>query len=141
MLFLLSPQINNSYDSQCAIDPTILDKENRIMLKTKLAASALIVLMTLGAVATPSEARRSKRYCDAYARDYANHKAGAQQILGGALGGAVAGGVVGAIVGGNHSVGKGAAIGAVGGTVLGGISANKKWKKYYNRAYASCRDY
>jgi hypothetical protein len=120
------------------VNPLSLNKDNSQMIKSKLAATALVALMALGSVTTPSEAR-SKRYCRAYAEDVANRKAGAQQIVGGAVGGAVAGGVIGAIVGGRHSVRDGAIIGGIGGTVLGGVHANKKWKKHYNRAYANCR--
>ncbi len=109
-----------------------------MMLKSKAIAGALVAMMAMGTLATPSMAR-SRGYCDAYARDYASRKAGGKQVLTGAVLGAGVGALAGAIVGGNHAVTKGAVIGGVGGTVVGGANANKKWKKYYNRAYRDCR--
>lgn len=109
------------------------------MMKT-FAATGLAALMALGTVVattTPSEAA-GKRYCQQVARDYANRKAGGKQILTGAAVGAGLGALTGAIVPGLKT-GTGALIGAGVGTVGGGINANKKWRKYYNRAYAECR--
>jgi uncharacterized protein YcfJ len=112
-------------------------------MKNKLLSSGLAALMlasTIVTMATPSEARHSRGYCDAYARDYANDHAGAQQILTGTAVGAGTGALIGAVVPG-LKVGTGALIGAGVGTLGGGIHANKKWKKYYRRAYEDCRSY
>jgi uncharacterized membrane protein len=106
----------------------------------KLISASLITLMALAAVATPSEAR-SRSYCQAYARDVANHRAGAPQVLGGAAAGAIGGAVLGAIIGGHHAVRNGAIIGGIGGTVVGGVNANGKWRRTYDRAYAQCRSW
>jgi uncharacterized protein YcfJ len=110
------------------------------MLKT-IMASAVAASMAFGTVAvtTASEgAAASKRYCDRVARDYANRKAGAKQIGTGAAIGAGVGAAVGALVG-DVSVAEGALVGGGLGLVGGGINANKKWRKYYERAYDDCR--
>jgi uncharacterized protein YcfJ len=110
------------------------------MTYKKVAAAALVALMASSAVFVPAaEARRSRGYCDAYARDYASRRAGAQQVVGGAAVGALLGLGVGAVVGGHHALRDGALIGGGVGAVGGGINANSKWRKYYNRAYSNCR--
>ena len=108
----------------------------------KLMATSLVAMMALGTVAAttvPTEAA-GKRYCREVARDYANRKAGAKQILTGAAVGAGTGALIGAIVPGLKT-GTGALIGAGVGTLGGGINANGKWKKYYNNKYAECRSW
>lgn len=110
------------------------------MMRNKAVVAALVASMALGTFSVPSQAR-SRGYCDAYARDVANHRAGAQQVVGGAVVGALLGAGVGAILGGHHAVRDGAIIGGVGGTVGGGVYANKKWRKVYNRTYADCRSW
>jgi uncharacterized protein YcfJ len=110
-------------------------------MTNKLIATALVAMMAASSVFVPTaEARRSRGYCDSYARDYASRKAGAKQVLGGAAVGALLGVGVGAIVGGHHAVRDGALIGGGVGAVGGGINANGKWRKYYNRAYYNCRN-
>lgn len=109
-------------------------------MKNKFLASGLAGLLaasTMIATVIPAEAR-SRGYCDSYARDYANRKAGGKQILGGTALGAGAGALAGAVIPG-LSVGEGALVGGGVGLVGGGINANKKWKKYYRRAYNDCR--
>lgn len=108
----------------------------------KLMATSLAAMMALGSfvtLASTSEAA-GRGYCRQVARDYANHKAGGKQILEGAAIGAGLGALTGAIVPGLKT-GTGALIGAGVGTVGGGINANGKWQKYYNRKYAECRDW
>ena len=108
------------------------------MTRSKILALSLIAAMTASTMPIPANAH-GPRYCDGLARNYANHKAGAPQVLGGAVGGAVAGGLLGAVIGGKHAVRTGIIAGGVTGGVLGGVHANKKWDKYYWRKYDQCR--
>jgi uncharacterized protein YcfJ len=110
------------------------------MTRSKIFAAALVSIMASGTLAADANAA-GKQYCKAVARDYANHRAGAQQVLGGAVGGAVAGGLLGAVIGGHHAVRTGIIAGGVTGGVLGGVHANKKWEKYYWRKYDECRSW
>jgi hypothetical protein len=110
------------------------------MIRSKIFAAALVAVMATGTLASEASAR-SVGYCKAYARDVANHKAGARQVVGGAVGGAVAGGVLGALIGGHHAVRTGIIAGGVTGGVLGGAHASGKWDKYYWRAYDKCRSW
>ena len=110
------------------------------MMKSKILAAGLIAALTASTLVVPAaEARPSRAYCDAYARDVANRKAGAQQVVKGAAVGALLGLGVGAIAGGHHALRNGALIGGGVGAVAGGVNANGKWRKYYNRAYDRCR--
>jgi uncharacterized protein YcfJ len=110
------------------------------MTRSKILAAALVAILASGTMATQSDAA-GVRYCKAYARDVANHRAGVPQVLGGAVGGAVAGGLLGAVIGGKHAVRTGIIAGGVTGGVLGGVHANKKWDKIYWRAYRDCRSW
>jgi uncharacterized protein YcfJ len=110
------------------------------MNRSKIFAAALVAIMATGTLATESNAA-GVRYCKAYARDVANHKAGAPQVIGGAVGGAVAGGLLGAVIGGKHAVRTGIIAGGVTGGVLGSAHASSKWDKYYWRAYEKCRSW
>ena len=111
------------------------------MTRSKIFAAALIAIMASGTLAGDANARKSKSYCRAYAEDVADHRTGAQQVIGGAVGGAVAGGLLGAVIGGKHAVRTGIIAGGVTGGVLGGVHANKKWDKYYWRKYNQCRSW
>ena len=108
------------------------------MNRSKIFAAALVAVMTSGTLAADANAR-SKSYCRAYAEDVADHRTGAQQVVGGAVGGAVAGGVIGALIGGKRAVGTGIVAGGVTGGVLGSAHASKKWERIYWRAYEDCR--
>jgi uncharacterized protein YcfJ len=110
------------------------------MNRSKIFAAALVAVMASGTLVTESNAA-GVRYCKSVARDYANHKAGAPQVIGGAVGGAVAGGLLGAVIGGKHAVRTGIIAGGVTGGVLGGAHANRKWDKYYWRKYNECRSW
>jgi hypothetical protein len=110
------------------------------MNRSKIFAAALVAVMASGTLATQADAA-GRRYCDRVARDYANHKAGAPQVVGGLVGGAVAGGVIGALIGGKHAVRTGALIGGASGAVVGAGHANRKWDKYYWRKYDECLDW
>jgi uncharacterized protein YcfJ len=110
------------------------------MTRSKILATALVAILSSGTLATESYAA-SKRYCRAYAEDVADHRTGAQQVVGGAVGGAVAGGLLGAVIGGKHAVRTGIIAGGVTGGVLGGAHANSKWEKVYWRAYNKCRSW
>ena len=110
------------------------------MIRSKILAAALLAVMASGTIATQADAKGPK-YCKAYARDVANHRAGAPQVVGGAVGGAVAGGLLGAVIGGKHAVRTGIIAGGVTGGVLGGVHANKKWERVYWRAYDDCRSW
>ena len=110
------------------------------MIRSKILAAAIVAVLASGTIATESNAA-GVRYCKAYARDVADDRTGAQQVVGGAVGGAVAGGVLGAIIGGKHAVRTGIIAGGVTGGVLGGAHANKKWDKVYWRAYNDCRSW
>jgi uncharacterized protein YcfJ len=112
----------------------------KIMNRSKIFAAALVAVITSGTLAADANAR-SKSYCRAYAEDVADHRTGAQQVIGGAVGGAVAGGLLGAVIGGKHAVRTGVIAGGVTGGVLGGAHANKKWEKVYWRAYNKCRSW
>ena len=103
-----------------------------------IVAAALAVSIATTQLPSVSQAA-GVSYCKSFARNQANRRAGAKQVLPGMVGGAVAGLLVGALVGGHHALTRGALIGGVGGTVVGGVSANKKWRSTYNRAYARCR--
>ena len=110
------------------------------MLKA-VFATALVASMTMGTTAimtSSSSEAASRRYCDRVATNYANRKAGAKQILGGAAIGAGIGALTGVIVPGLKT-GTAAAVGAGAGALAGGVNANSKWRKYYNRAYRDCR--
>jgi hypothetical protein len=112
-----------------------------LTMKNKFLASGfagLLAASTIIATVIPAEAR-SRGYCDAYARDYASRKAGGKQVVTGGAIGAGTGALAGAIIPG-LSVGEGALIGGGVGLLGGGIDANKKWKKYYRRAYNDCRN-
>ena len=110
------------------------------MIRSKILATAVLAVLTSGTIATESSAA-GKHYCQEVARDYANHKAGAPQVVTGLVGGAVAGGVIGALIGGHHAVRTGIIAGGVTGGVLGGAHASSKWDKYYWRAYDKCRSW
>jgi hypothetical protein len=110
------------------------------MIRTKILATALLAILASGTIATESNAA-GVRYCKAYARDVANHRAGAPQVVGGLVGGAIAGGLIGAVIGGKHAVRTGAIVGGATGAVAGGVHANKKWDKIYWRAYRDCRSW
>ncbi|HLA01901.1 MAG TPA: hypothetical protein VJ019_03990 [Aestuariivirga sp.] len=110
------------------------------MIRTKILATALLAVLASGTIATESNAA-GVRYCKAYARDVANHRAGAPQVVGGLVGGAIAGGLIGAVIGGKHAVRTGAIVGGATGAVAGGVHANKKWDKIYWRAYRDCRSW
>ncbi len=108
------------------------------MIRSKILATALLAVLASGTLATESNAA-GVRYCKAYARDVANHRAGAPQVVGGAVGGAVVGGLLGAVIGGKHAVRTGIIAGGVTGGVLGGVNASSKWDRVYWRAYNDCR--
>ena len=110
------------------------------MTRSKVLATALVAILASGNLATQSYAA-SKSYCRAVARDYANHKAGAPQVVTGLVGGAIAGGLIGAAIGGKHAVRTGLIVGGATGAVAGGVTANKKWDKYYWRKYDECRSW
>jgi hypothetical protein len=93
--------------------------------------------VVFGFAAGPAEASRSG-YCDAYARDVANSRTGAGDVLTGTVGGALGGALIGGIIDKGEGAGKGAIIGGVAGTVLGAAGADAKWKKAYRRAYDNC---
>ncbi len=111
------------------------------MTRSRIFVAALVAIMASGFVAPDADARKSKRWCNAYAEDMADRRTGAQQVVGGAVGGAVAGGLLGAVIGGKHAVRTGIVAGGVTGGVLGGAHANSKWKKVYRRAYNDCRSW
>jgi hypothetical protein len=119
----------------------VINKGRFKIMKNKVIATALIALMGASSLVVPAAEARSRGYCDAYARDYASHKAGAQQVVTGAAVGALLGLGIGAIAGGHHAMRNGALIGGGVGAVGGGVNANGKWRKYYNRAYADCRSW
>jgi uncharacterized protein YcfJ len=110
------------------------------MIRSKIFAAALVAIMASGTLATESNAA-GRRYCDRVARDYANHKAGAPQVVGGLVGGAIAGGLIGAVIGGKHAVRTGVIVGGATGAVAGGVHANKKWDRYYWKKYDQCLDW
>lgn len=110
------------------------------MTRSKILATALVAVLASGTMATQSDAA-GVRYCKAYARDVANHRAGAPQVVGGLVGGAIAGGLIGAVVGGKKAVRTGLIVGGATGAVVGGAHANKKWDKIYWRAYRDCRSW
>ena len=110
------------------------------MNRSKIFAATLVAVMASGTLATEASAR-SVGYCKAYARDVANHKAGAPQVVTGLVGGAIAGGLIGAVIGGKHAVRTGAIVGGATGGVVGGVSANKKWDKVYWNSYNKCRSW
>ena len=110
------------------------------MTRSKIIATAFVAIMASSTLTTQSDAA-GVRYCKAYARDVANHRAGAPQVVGGAVGGAVVGGLLGAVIGGHHAVRTGIIAGGVTGGVLGGIHANKKWDRVYWGAYNDCRSW
>ena len=60
------------------------------MTRSKIFAAALVTVLASGTVATEANAA-GRRYCDGVAREYANRKTGAQQVVPGLVGGAVAG--------------------------------------------------
>lgn len=110
------------------------------MIRSKIFAAALVAVMASGTLATEANAR-GVRYCKAYARDVANHKAGAPQVVGGLVGGAIAGGLIGAAIGGKHAVRTGIIAGGVTGGVLGGAHASSKWDRAYWKAFDRCRSW
>ncbi len=107
--------------------------------RSKILASALVVAGLAAVSATPASAARAG-YCDAYARDVANSKAGAGDVLAGTIGGALGGALIGAVIDKGEGAGKGAIIGGVAGTALGAGATNAKWKKTYRRAFDDCMD-
>ena len=111
-----------------------------MMMKNKILAASLIAALAASTMPLPASAA-GVAYCKAYARDFANHKAGAPQVATGLVGGAIAGGVLGALIGGKHAVRNGVLIGGATGAVVGGVDANGKWDKYYWKAYNRCRSW
>ena len=104
--------------------------------------SKFITAVFLGIAATvvatsPASAGRGA-YCDAYARDVANSRAGAGDVLAGTIGGALGGALIGAIIDKGEGAGKGALIGGVGGTVVGAAATNAKWQNIYRRTFDDC---
>jgi hypothetical protein len=109
------------------------------MTRSKILATALVAILSSGTLATQSYAA-SKSYCRAYAEDVADHRTGAQQVVG--------------AVGGRRGKqppwrrhwrktrrAPGIIAGGVTGGVLGGAHASKKWEKVYWRAYRECRSW
>ncbi|AXS42665.1 BA14K family protein [Breoghania sp. L-A4] len=81
-------------------------------------------------------AAQSRRYCDNYARDYANARNDTgRNVVGGAVGGAVVGGIIGSVTG---SWGRGAAIGSGVGAAAGIGKSSVGWDRDYRRAYNRC---
>ena len=105
------------------------------MFRTRLFLAAAIVIA--GSSAAFADARG---YCDAYARDVADRKSGAGDVLAGTVGGALAGAFLGAVIDKGEGAGKGAIIGGGAGTILGlGLSQESR-KKTYRKAFARCMD-
>jgi BA14K-like protein/YMGG-like Gly-zipper len=105
--------------------------------KGKVLAALGITALLCGAAA-PALARSSS-YCDAYARDYANHNTRAgESVVGGALTGAVGGAILGGILGGKNDAGKGALIGAGVGTTAGAVTSSARWRDNYDYAFHRC---
>lgn len=107
---------------------------------TKTVAATLAALVVAAGVATPSFAA-GPRYCDAYARRVANHRANDGNVAAGALLGAGAGAILGAALGNGRAgaVAAGAVIGGGSGAVIAGGANNGKWRRNYDRAFWYCR--
>ncbi len=108
-----------------------------LTVHSKSLAAALLGLAVIAGSAVPASAGRAG-YCDAYARDVANSRAGAGDVLAGTIGGAIGGAIIGGIIDKGKGAGRGAIIGGVGGTVLGAGATNAKWQKIYRRTYDDC---
>jgi hypothetical protein len=101
-----------------------------------LSVAILMVCVFAGRMETSFA--QSSKYCDGYARDYAD-RASQSSSRGGALGGAARGAAGGALFGAiAGDAGKGAAIGAGVGAVAGGARKAKSWSYYYDQAYSEC---
>jgi hypothetical protein len=79
--------------------------------------------------------QRSARYCDSYARDYAQNASRQGQVLGGGAKGSLLGAGIGAIAGG---AGVGAVVGATVGIIGGGARRQNTAERMYNAAYQDC---
>ncbi|MCX5497049.1 BA14K family protein [Kaistia dalseonensis] len=104
--------------------------------------SVIAIVAGLGALAiSMGTAAAQSRYCDGFARDYAD-----QNSRGSVAGGAVAGGVMGAvggavlggIINGNRGAGTGAAIGGASGALIGAGQGSRQWQSLYDQAYNDC---
>jgi hypothetical protein len=105
-------------------------------MKSKMLTAMLMSTAFLCA-ATPEVLAGSPAYCDAYARDYANHHTRAgQSIVGSAVAGAIGGALLGGII--SDKPGKGAAIGAGVGTAAGALNSSARWQDNYAYAYRRC---
>jgi hypothetical protein len=101
-----------------------------------LGVTVLLLLVSFGGPDTGFA--QSSKYCDGYARDYADrnsYSASRGGALGGAARGAAGGALFGAIAG---NAGTGAAIGAGVGAIAGGARRANNWSYYYDRAYNDC---
>ena len=98
----------------------------------------LCAAVMLAAVSGDALASR-KSYCEAYARDAADHKTGhGGDVLFGTVAGALTGALIGAAIDDGKGAGQGAIIGGVGGTVLGAAATSQKWQRTYERSFDRC---
>lgn len=108
---------------------------------SKTIAASLAGLVAVSAFSIPSFAA-GPRYCDAYARRVANHRANNGNVAAGAILGAGAGAILGAALGNGRAgaVAAGAVIGGGSGAVIAGSSNTGKWRRNYDRAFWYCRN-
>lgn len=110
------------------------------LLRNLLLAVLAVFIFAAGA-AEPVLAKKSKSYCQDYARRQANRYANPANIVGGAALGAGAGAITGGIINGGKGAGVGAIIGGLGGAAVSGITTDQRWRRVYDRAYADCRSW
>ena len=81
-----------------------------------------------------------ERYCDAFARDFADRKAynSGADVLASAAFGALTGAMIGGAINNSKGAGAGAIIGGVSGTALSAGAASNKWRRAYNNAFEDC---
>lgn len=108
-----------------------------VAMASRTAFAGLLAVVGTSLASGPALANKAG-YCDAYARDVANSKAGVGDVLTGTIGGALGGAIIGAIIDKGEGAGKGALIGGMTGTAVGIAATDAKWQKAYRRAYDGC---
>ncbi len=109
-----------------------------MIIRKLTSLTACFVVLTAAVLVKPDPAAaQSPRFCDGYARDYAQRNSRGQ-VIGGAAMGAIGGALLGGIIGGGRGAGTGALIGGGTGALVGGAQQSNDYNSLYWRAYNQC---
>ncbi len=111
---------------------------NRILSLRNAAIASLGVAVV--AISGAADTAHASRYCDNYARDVADRRAGnaGGEAVRGGVTGAIGGAIIGGIIDGGRGAGRGALIGGGVGVLGGAAHGSSKWRRVYDRAYRRC---